>query len=166
MREESVIGNLLEDCGTTPAQEQTDGGTLPAELHHRAPPNGFAATRGGRMRVLIVEDEYLIAEDIAATFREIGVDVVGPTGSVPCAHRLVEENVIDAALLDIWARDDLVFSVADALTERQIPFAFVTGLPGAEMPERFKEARLWLKPFDVQLMAREVLALCGAGSPK
>ena len=60
----------------------------------------------------------------------------------------------------------MVFSVADALKERQIPFAFATGVAGAEMPERSRDARVWLKPFDVQEVASELLLLCGAEAPR
>jgi DNA-binding response OmpR family regulator len=110
-----------------------------------APPAGSvdaALARGiGRCRrlprILIVEDELVIAQDIAAAFGEIGADVVGPTASVQDALRLINETKIDAAIIDVRTRRDLAFCLADHLCERRVPFVLtgnslaVTSLAGA-----------------------------------
>jgi CheY-like chemotaxis protein len=80
-----------------------------------------------RKRVLVVEDESLIALMTAGQLEEMGYIVVGPACTLLEALRLVEEASIDAALLDLNLHGVFAGQVADALSRRQIPFVFVTG---------------------------------------
>lgn len=79
-------------------------------------------------KILIVEDEYLIAEDLAALLREAHADIIGPAASLPHAMRLVADtDHIDAAVLDINLRGVEVFPCVDELRSRGIPALFMTG---------------------------------------
>jgi CheY-like chemotaxis protein len=101
-------------------------------------------------RLLIVEDDYLIAADLANSLEELGIDVVGPTGSVEDALDLVESQGerLDAAVLDINLREEPVYPVANALAARGIPFVFTTGYDAAAIPEAYASAPRCEKPVD------------------
>jgi CheY-like chemotaxis protein len=99
-------------------------------------------------RILIVEDEYLLADDLSETLIGAGAEVLGPIASVEDATAfLAGEPRIDAAVLDVNLRGDMVFPVADALRARGIPFAFATGYDEWALPERFADAPRVEKPF-------------------
>jgi len=99
-------------------------------------------------RILIVEDEYLLADDLSETLVEAGAEVLGPIASIEDATAFIAgEAVIDAAVLDVNLRGDMVFPVADALRARGIPFAFATGYDKWALPERFADAPRVEKPF-------------------
>jgi DNA-binding NarL/FixJ family response regulator len=98
-------------------------------------------------RVLIVEDEYLLADDLRDALLEEGADVLGPVASIDEATILVARELrIDAAVLDINLRGDMVFPIADTLIERQVPFAFATGYDASSLPERFASIPCLEKP--------------------
>lgn len=98
--------------------------------------------------ILIVEDEYLLADDLAEALTEAGAQVLGPLASVEEAAAFVTGvAAIDAAVLDVNLRGDMVFPVADALRTRGIPFVFATGYDEWALPERFSDAPRVEKPF-------------------
>lgn len=107
------------------------------------------------LHILVVEDEYLIADDIRDLLDAQGARVLGPVPSVEAA--LVEINsdqTLDAAILDINLRGTMVFDVADALTARDIPFLFATGYDRSAIPDRFDAVPRAEKP----LKARHIIA--------
>lgn len=90
------------------------------------------------LNILVVEDEYLIADDVNTALIDAGAVVLGPAPTVDAASRIIADApVIDGALLDINLAGDMVFGVADVLTARKVPFAFATGYDRASIPERF-----------------------------
>lgn len=98
-------------------------------------------------RILIVEDEYLLANDLHDVIREAGAEVLGPVPSVAAALALIAaEAVIDAAVLDVNLRGEMVFAVADALVARGVPFTFATGYDHWALPDRFADAPRVEKP--------------------
>jgi DNA-binding response OmpR family regulator len=99
-----------------------------------------------RPRVLIVEDEWLIAEDTASRLRAAGYQVVGPVSSVAAALRLVEADTVDVALLDIQLNGETSLPIAETLLARGTPFAFVTGFGQRDLPAAFHDCRLLPKP--------------------
>ena len=108
-------------------------------------------------RILVVEDEPLVAMDIMAGLEEAGAEVIGPAGTPEEALRLIEDLSIDAALLDGNLRGRRVDDIAAALTRRKIPFAFVTGYGNGSLPLPFRHAAIVSKPFSrEQLIAAAV----------
>lgn len=117
------------------------------------PGSGSEALRG--RRALIVEDEYLIAFDLARTLEDLGVGVVGPARSVADALALIAtEAKIDAAVLDINLGDEKAYPIADALLTRRVPFVFVTGYDSSIIPAAYAGAPRCEKPVDVRVLAR------------
>ncbi|WP_255329424.1 response regulator [Paracoccus albicereus] len=96
------------------------------------------------MRILLVEDEFMIADKLVGEIQDFGDDVVGPFGDVDDAIHYVE--FADAAILDIKVGDETTFAVADALRNRDTPFLFLTGYGRSLLPPRFATNPLFFKP--------------------
>jgi PAS domain S-box-containing protein len=101
-------------------------------------------------RFLVVEDEPLVALDIAAGLQEAGAEVVASTGSAKEALHTIESKMLDAALLDGNLHGRPVDEIAAALTRRKVPFLFVTGYGRASLPQTFNHAAVLPKPFSQQ----------------
>ncbi|WP_336489483.1 response regulator [Methylobacterium nigriterrae] len=78
-------------------------------------------------RVLVVEDEYVIAMDMQSSLQEVGAEVAGPVPDAEQALALIEAASLDAAVLDVNLRGEAVYTVADRLRERDVPYQFATG---------------------------------------
>jgi CheY-like chemotaxis protein len=89
-------------------------------------------------RILLVEDEYLIVQDMARAFSAAGATVLGPAATVSEALNLVmSSGSLDAAVLDINLQGEMVYPVADALMHRGVAFVFSTGYDRDAIPSRF-----------------------------
>jgi CheY-like chemotaxis protein len=99
-----------------------------------------------RLRVLLVEDEGLVAMMLEDLIEDLGCEVAGSLASVSAALAWIEAGgLADVALLDVNLNGEHVFPVADALKARGVPFAFATGYDEAHDP-RFRDAPLLGKP--------------------
>ncbi len=106
-------------------------------------------------RLLVVEDEYFLAEDIVRGLEDRGAQVVGPVGTIDDALDLIEgTGHLDGAVLDLNLRGEMAFPVADALAERGVPFVFATGYDSAVIPPRYKGVTRCEKPIDAPKIAR------------
>jgi DNA-binding NtrC family response regulator len=101
-------------------------------------------------RVLIVEDQYLIADDLSRALAGLGGVIVGPVASSAAARAEMAQTPIDLAFLDINLNQEMVFPLADELELRGIPFIFATGHDTAIIPDRFKSKPRLEKPFTVR----------------
>jgi PAS domain S-box-containing protein len=101
----------------------------------------------GGKRVLIVEDEPLIALDVAASLEGAGAKVIGPIGTAEEALALIEGTRLDAALLDGNLRGRAVDDIAAALTRHKVPFLFLTGYGRESLPRAFGKTAMLAKPF-------------------
>jgi CheY-like chemotaxis protein len=112
------------------------------------------------LRILVVEDEGLVAMMIEDLLEDLGCELAGSLASVGAALAWIEAGGdADGALLDVNLGGEPVFPVAEALRARGIPFAFATGY-GEAQDARFKDAVLLGKPIR---LARLVAALEGFG---
>ena len=98
-------------------------------------------------RVLVVEDNFLLAEALCQILSVHGVSPVGPAATVAAALRLVDESKIDAAVLDVRLHSDMIFPVCKVLQGRGIPFIFATGSMKEEIPAVFATAAVVTKPY-------------------
>jgi CheY-like chemotaxis protein len=105
-------------------------------------------------RVLVVEDEYLVAMDMSAFLEAAGAHVVGPASNVSAALAAVERTKLDAAILDVNLRGELAYPVADALVARGIPFVFTTGYDARTVPPRFADVKRCEKPTTPEAISR------------
>ncbi|RFB85470.1 response regulator [Rhizobium leguminosarum bv. trifolii] len=104
-------------------------------------------------RVLIVEDEYFLADETRRKLEDLGAVVIGPTSNVSRALDLINGEHIDAAILDVYLGDELVFAVADELEARDINFVFATGYDPAHIPVKYKGFALCEKPAELEQIA-------------
>ena len=108
-------------------------------------------------RILIVEDEPLLAMDIAEQLEDAGAFVIGPAGNESAALSLIEQYRFDGALLDANLGGHPVGDIAASLKRKTIPFVFVSGYNRDSLPLSFDEVELLPKPFDAaQLLAAVV----------
>ena len=106
-------------------------------------------------RILVVEDEYMIAADLAQTLEKLGAVVVGPAPTVGRALRLVEaEGQLDGAVLDINLGSEKAYPVADALIARGVPFVFATGYDDWAVPAAYASVPRFEKPVDTAMLTR------------
>lgn len=99
------------------------------------------------VRVLVVEDEFLVATLIEDMLESAGCVVSGPIPRVAEALKAVEHETYDAAVLDINLGGVRIDPVADALARRAIPFVFVTGYSTGALPAAHAERPRLCKPF-------------------
>lgn len=112
-----------------------------------------------RARILIVEDEWLIAEDHATSLREAGYLVVGPVPSVTKALQAMEKQEIDLALLDIQLWNETSLPLAAHLKSKGVPFAFLSGYSDQKLPPDLSDREVIPKPVDAGFLAEAVARL-------
>jgi CheY-like chemotaxis protein len=110
-------------------------------------------TLAGR-RVLVVEDEYFIAEEIVGALQDLGAEILGPISEMGDAFQaLSAAGRIDAAVLDVNVHGELIYPLADALTKRGVLFVFSTGYDTDSMKPLYGHVPRWEKPFDTNALA-------------
>ena len=111
------------------------------------------------LRVLVVEDDYLIAADLAEHLAEFGVEVIGPVCSVAAALNVVNSlgTEIDGASLDVNLQGERVYPVADALRAKHVPFVFSTGYDAAGVPQHYHDIPRCSKPVDTKILAHTLV---------
>lgn len=109
-------------------------------------------------RVLIVEDETIVAmliEDMAA---ELGYEVAGLASRADTALELARDLRIDCAILDMNLNGQDSYSIAEMLNARGVPFVFATGYSTAELPAALRNVPILQKPFESRDLERALLA--------
>ncbi len=107
-------------------------------------------------RILLVEDEYYIADDLCRALKGCGAEVIGPVPSLTKALLLSESESLTCAVLDINLRGESGLRVAEILQRRNVPFVYSTGYSRTSVPEAFKGAAHLEKPFRVEELLRAV----------
>jgi DNA-binding LytR/AlgR family response regulator len=117
------------------------------------------ATLSGQ-RVLVVEDEYFIAEELAAALVSLGASILGPAATIERALDLLDSGQrCDLAVLDINLKGESSFELARILTVRGVPYVFATGYDEAAVPPGHEHVPRWEKPFDTQALAAALAGL-------
>jgi CheY-like chemotaxis protein len=99
-------------------------------------------------RILVVEDEYLIATSLQDALEDAGSIVLGPASSVDKAIKTIDsEGHIDAAVLDVNLGGALSYAVADRLIARKIPFVFTSGYEDNVLRNRYAQVKNCPKPY-------------------
>lgn len=111
-------------------------------------------------RVLVVEDEYMLADELAIELEDLGAIVIGPVGDLSDATALIrQEQRIDAAILDVNLGGEMVFPAADLLIERGVPFVLTTGYDKSALPVRFSGVPLCDKPVAMNRLIQAIVKL-------
>jgi DNA-binding response OmpR family regulator len=107
-------------------------------------------------RVLVVEDEFLVAMMVEDMLADAGCVVVGPFARVPAALAAARVEAVDLALLDVNVAGEMVFPVAHVLEERGIPFLLVTGYGQAALPPNRPGWEACAKPFHPEQLTQRL----------
>lgn len=105
-------------------------------------------------RVLVVEDEFFLADDLARELASNGATVLGPANTLRRAQALLDGGRIDLAVLDVNIKGQFVFALAEQLRRRGVPFVFATGYSTETIPAAFQDVDRWEKPFPVEGLVR------------
>jgi response regulator RpfG family c-di-GMP phosphodiesterase len=110
------------------------------------------------LKVLVVEDSFLIAEHVSDLLAQHGAEVVGPVGRLASGLKLVEQGTpVDGAVLDVNLDGEFCFPIAAALALRAVPFLFLTGYDDGDIiPGDFAAAPRLGKPLDEAQLVRTV----------
>lgn len=109
---------------------------------------------GKTLRILVVEDDFLIAEQLAFEIRQLGDEIVGPFGTIAGAADSLARA--DAAILDVRLRGGTSFALADRLAAARVPFLFLTGYDTPYVPDRFGGRRLYNKSSPTRILLAEL----------
>jgi DNA-binding response OmpR family regulator len=118
------------------------------------------------IKVLIVEDEFLVATLIEDMLESAGCIVSGPIPRVAEALDAVDHETYDVAVLDVNLGGDRIDPVADALCRRNVPFMFVTGYNKNALPDEFAERPRLCKPFKMGELLGTLSRLVKSSVPK
>jgi DNA-binding response OmpR family regulator len=116
-------------------------------------------------RILIVEDQYLLAADIARALRQAGAQVAGPAPDLIRGLALTRAEPIDAAVLDINLDGEDVYPLAEELVQSGVPIVFATGVDGAILPSTFRDTARLDKPIRIPDLIRILARLLDGGRP-
>jgi len=118
------------------------------------------ATLEGR-RILVVEDDYLVAQLLVDLLEDAGATVIGPVGWIDEAVALIEDESqkFDGAILDVNVHGKKSYPVADALAARSVGFVFATGYDAGVIEGKYRRYPRCEKPFSAPAL---VAALCAA----
>jgi len=122
-----------------------------AEVAEGTPGAGASKAIYGR-RIMIVEDEALVAMILEDQLQEIGLSIVATCASVAEAMMAIERSAPDAAILDVNLGGQLVYPVADRLMDLSIPFVFVTGYGRESIDRRYDSIQVLEKPVERQVL--------------
>lgn len=118
-----------------------------------------------RCRVLVVEDEYFLADDVAQALSAHGAEVVGPVGTLAEAEALARSRPLDVALLDINLRGELSYSVVDILRDRNVSVVFTTGYAETVIPASYAHVPIWQKSTEIDRQMDDLIALLRGKCP-
>jgi len=116
-------------------------------------------------RVLLVEDEALVAMMMRDILLELGLSVAGPFCTPAEAVAAARDDGVDAAILDVNLGGELIYPVADTLAARGVPFVFVTGYGAESIDGRFAHVPILQKPIERQVL-QHLFVAPGNGSLK
>jgi DNA-binding NtrC family response regulator len=112
------------------------------------------------LRVLVVEDDFHVAESLSLALRKLGCTVVGPTATAEEACAIMKREDVDAAVLDVRLSPGTSEPIARALASRGRPFVFVTGYSSIRvLPDDLRGHRVLAKPVDQETLGDAILEL-------
>ena len=116
------------------------------------------------MRLLVVEDEYLIRMLLEDMLADLGYDVAAAVGTMAEAREQAATGDFTAAILDVNVDGQEIFPVAEILVRRGLPFVFVTGYGEHGLPEPYRGHPALQKPFEAQQLKTAIASLLAVPS--
>ena len=150
-------------CGERRASGPEKDGTVQPESEAPGDETGEAPSLEGR-RILVVEDEFLLALEVEAALTSFGCFVAGPFAKLGKALVAARATRIDGAVLDINLNGEMVYPLAEYLDFAGVPFVFLTGYVPSDLPERFRRFRRLPKPLHTQTLRQIILDMLHGGT--
>jgi CheY-like chemotaxis protein len=116
-------------------------------------------------RVLVVEDEMIVAWLLEDMLAELGCAVIGPAAGIEQALAMIDSEAVDVALLDVNLNGQMSYPVADALVARDVPFIFSTGYDKDRLLERYRAFPVLQKPYHQSELTDALAKLLTAKAP-
>ncbi|CCM74484.1 response regulator [Rhizobium mesoamericanum] len=139
--------------------QQTGSSDNIGEIFSRPSPDQTGnSARTRAPRILIAEDEYLLAHELAVALEDRGAIVVGPSASEKDAMANVEARAPTQAVVDINLGLGPSFTLSRFLAKRGIPFVFMTGYDRDIVPPEFSDVPFHKKPLDIESFAEDLIA--------
>jgi PAS domain S-box-containing protein len=127
------------------------------------PAAAVPAGRQARSRILVVEDEFLLASVLTNDLAAAGYSVVGPLMSLRPARAASRNERIDLAVLDVNLGEETVYPLADELMQRKMPFVLLTSVNRHDLPPRFRHLPFLTKPYKAPDLLRKIEQLIAHG---
>lgn len=108
------------------------------------------------MRVLMAEDEFLVALQLEQDLVAAGCTVLGPYATLEAATQACRSENFDLAILDVNLNGSMVYPLADELAAQGVPFVLLSAYRISDLPERFRAAPRVEKPYDPAAIAKLV----------
>ena len=125
------------------------------------------AERTPRPRILVAEDNFLMAEVICDFVSACGMEPIGPAPTVERGLRLAQADGIDGAILDINLQGQMCFPICPILARRNVPFLFLSGYAGTDLvPSELRSVRQLEKPFDPEELEAALQDMVARRLPK
>jgi len=115
-----------------------------------------------KYRVLVVEDEMLVAMNIEDMLHDIGHEVAGIASRLDAGMEIAREGAFDLAMLDVNLAGDLSFPIADILEQRGIPYLFATGYGRKGVRDDYGAAPVLQKPFRARDLEQAIHSIARA----
>ena len=124
-----------------------------------------AALRG--RRILVAEDEYMIAQEVVAMLTDADAEILGPVSRLADAVKLIaSEDRIDGALLDVNLGNEAIWPVVDVLLARNVPLVLETGYDASAIPPSYAGLPRCEKPASGQDLARALARALAGNAPR
>lgn len=112
-------------------------------------------------RILLVEDEYYLADDLRRVLEKEGARIVGPFASLDPASAAARTAELDCAVLDLNLQGELSFALYEELAARGVPLVVISGYDRSSLPSEFAEITLLSKPVDTSRLIECVVEKAG-----
>ena len=116
-------------------------------------------------RVLVVEDEFFLAQDLRRALERSGAQVIGPVGNLVDAMRQVMAGGFEVAVVDLNLRGQMAYSIARELRQQDVPFVFATGYDRSDIPAEFANVKIWERPFEERQLVADLARFCSRAHP-
>jgi DNA-binding NtrC family response regulator len=108
-------------------------------------------------RILVIEDSPVVAPFTADVLADLGCEVVGPAPNMAAARELIDDEQIDAAMVDVHIRGERSFPLCEALAAKGVPFVLTSGYGDWQTPDKWQDRPRLQKPYTID-QVEDVLA--------
>ena len=109
----------------------------------------------------MIEDSPVVGPFVADALTLLGFEVVGPAPNMASAREMIEEQTVDAALVDVFIRGERVFPLCEMLVRKGVPFILTSGYADWQIPEQWQDRPRLNKPYVIDQLEEALTSLLG-----